>query len=128
LPGKYARDFRAAYRAGALVPEGNATLAGKRVKSFQSMESQVGSRTVYWRPGTPPPASVRSSRNSDALVAWYVDRSTAELAGFKVWGCAAGHSVSCERRSGPRTVRIVTFQRLAPTPQNLVLLTGPGAP
>lgn len=131
LPGELAREFRAAYRVHAAVPKGITTFAGKRVKSFQSMEAAVvGTALVYWQPGTSPPVRVRDAHPPTyALVDWYIDRATAELVGFKTWGCAAGHIRSCKARGAPDNItRIVTFQRLDPTPKNLAQLTGPNAP
>ncbi len=130
LPGGYAREFRAAYRVRAAVPKGITTFAGKRVKSFQSIEAGVGTAWIYWRPGTPPPVMVRRAHPPFyALVDWYIDWATAELVGFKTWGCAAGHIRSCGTRGAPATVtRIVTFQPLDSTPENLVQLTGPNPP
>jgi hypothetical protein len=105
------------------------TFAGRRVAQFQSMETQVGETTVSWRPGMPPPVRARNPHYIYALIDWYVDPATARPVGFKAWGCMGDQIRSCERRQGPpSTTRIVTFQRLDPTPQNLALLTGPGAP
>jgi hypothetical protein len=129
LPGEYARDFGAAHRVRAAVPKGITTFDGRRVESFQSMEGYVRTAWVYWRPGTPPPMSVRDARPLSALVDWYIDPATARLVGFKVWGCAADHLLSCKARGAPSaTTRIVTFERLDPTRENLARLTGPNAP
>jgi hypothetical protein len=132
LPGTYAREFRAAVRSNAAVPKGIATFAGKRVRSFQAMEAGAGGviALAYWRPGTPPPVRVRKAHPPFyALVDWYLDPATAEPVGFTVWGCAPDQVRSCKARGAPAaTIRIVTFQRLDPTPQNLAQLTGPNAP
>jgi hypothetical protein len=132
LPGEYARDFGAAHRVRAAVPKGIKTFDGTRVESFQSMERYVRTAWVYWRPGAPPPMSVRDPRPlsaMSALVDWYIDPATARLLGFKVWGCAANHLLSCRARGAPSaTTRIVTFERLDPTRENLAELTGPNAP
>jgi hypothetical protein len=88
LPGTYAREFRAAYRVHTAVPKGITTFAGKRVDSFQAMQGDGGTAPVFWRPGSPPPVSVRNAHPPFyALVDWYTDRATAELVGFKAWGC-----------------------------------------
>jgi hypothetical protein len=129
LPGTYAGELQAAYRVHAAVPKGITTFAGKRVNSLQSMEAYVGPALVSWRPGTRPPVRVRNAHGGYALVEWYIDRATAEPVGFKTWGCAADHILSCKARGAPvATTRIVTFQRLDPTPENLAQLTGPNAP
>lgn len=71
----------------------------------------------------------RNAPPFDALVDWYIDRATAQLVGFKIWSCAADHTRSCKARGAPDAItRIVTSQRLHPTPQNLAQLTGPNAP
>lgn len=128
LPGTFAGSFSAAYKAGAIVPDGTATFAGKRVARFESMES-LGQPSVSWRPGTPPPASARKQRlgkDRYTLTEWYVDPSTAQPVGFAVGACTGADVGSCGAPIS--TTRIATFQRLAPTPQNIALLTGPNAP
>jgi hypothetical protein len=126
-----ARSFlNGAYRTDALLPDGTTTFAGRRVARFQSMEDTNGQESVPWRPGTPPPAKARGLLRLHLKplgLEWYIDPTTARLVGINQWGYCAGDKLSsCE--GPPLTTRIVTFQRLAPTPQNLAHLTGPGAP
>jgi hypothetical protein len=123
LPGTFAEWFRSAYRKGAVVADGTATFAGRSVARFQSMAALLGT-VVFWRPGTPSPAKAHGQTR--LLINWYVDRTTAQPVGFTSSGCTSDQTRSC----GPpaNTVRIATFQRLNPTPQNLSLLIGPGAP
>lgn len=126
LPGTYARWFRAAYRAHAIVPAGATTFAGRRVARFQSFIAGGGASVVAWRPGTRPPATVRVDHNFYALVDWYIDPATARPVGFGTYSCSSQEVGSC--KAAGRIVRIVTFQRLGPTAESLALLTGPGAP
>lgn len=128
LPGTYARMFRASYRAHALVPDGTAEVDGKRLARFKSLGTVLG-RFIAWRPGTKPPIKARNSRYGYSRLEWYVNPSTARLIGFGAWGCMADETSPCGGpKHPPLAIRIVTFQRLDPTPQNLALLTGPGAP
>lgn len=88
LPGQYAQGFQAAYRVHAAVPKGSTTFAGKRVKIFQSMRAGFyvpsrGAVFVYWRPGTPPPATVRNApRAAVLLTRGLVHRSGDSAAGW----------------------------------------------
>jgi len=123
LPGTFAQWFRSAYRSRAVVSDGTATFAGQSVARLQSMSALLGT-VVFWRPGTPPPASARGQQR--LLINWYVDRATAQPVGYTVSGCSSDQTRSCGAPAN--TLRIATFQRLNPTPQNLALLTGPGAP
>lgn len=124
LPGTFAQHFRAAYRVHAIVAEGTTTFDGRRVARFASAEAAVGTGWVDWRPGTPAPASVKQHEQR-VIMYWYIDPATARPVGRRVWGCTG----SCRRPGGPSfTTRIVVFQRLQPTAQNLAELTGPGAP
>jgi hypothetical protein len=129
LPGEFARWFRSAYRSHAIVDAGTAMFDGRRAARLQSMTPTVGPRIVFWRPGTPPPLSARQHRIAGApytLVDWYVDPATAQPVGFTASPCAGEAIHSCRRPA--YTTRIVTFQRLDPTSQNLALLTGRNAP
>jgi hypothetical protein len=129
LPGTFARLYREAYHYHAIVEDGTATFDGRHVGRLQSMSPTIGNTVVFWRPGTTPPASARqhlSVRGSYTLVTWYVDPATAQPVGFTSAPCDGEAVRSCGRPVA--TTRIVTFERLDPTPQNLAKLTGPGAP
>jgi hypothetical protein len=129
LPGTFANWFRTAYHDHAIAAVGMATFEGRRVARFQSMAPSFGSRTVFWQPGTPPPASVHKQAlgaEPYTLIDWYVDPVTAHPVGFAAFACANDQIRSCKHRIS--TTRIVTFERLDPTLQNLALLTGPNAP
>jgi hypothetical protein len=69
---------------------------------------------------------VRGDRTFYALIDWYIDPATARPVGFETYGCSSQQVGSC--KAAGRIVRIVTLQRLGPTPLSLRLLTGPGAP
>jgi hypothetical protein len=133
LPGTFARWFRAAYRSHAIATDGTTMFGGKRAARFRSMTegfgpTSTGGRMVFWRPGTPPPASARNRHGYPyaTLIHWYVDPGTAQPVGFREWYCRSEKLTSCV---GPATTtRIVTFQRLGRTPQSLAELTAPGAP
>jgi hypothetical protein len=130
IPGTYAQWFRSAYRERAVVADGNTTFDGRTVAHFQSM-AELLDNLVFWRPGTPIPASIRDNgnsfiRRSIGVINWYVDPATAEPVGYTVTTCSSDQLRSCH--APDTTVRILTFQRLNPTPQNLELLIGPGAP
>jgi len=127
FPGTFAQWFRAAYRARSIVPDGTTTFAGKDVARFQSMAGAFEEPLVTWRPGTPAPMSVRNrSQTPYILIDWYVDPATARPVGFSVRACTGDAIRSCTQPGS--STRIVTFQRLDPTPQNLAQLTAPGAP
>jgi hypothetical protein len=127
LPGTFAQEFRTAYRDHAVVSAGTTTFDGEDVARFQSMVAGSGRGFIAWRPGTPIPTSIRGTHPLYALVDWYVDPSTAAPVGFETLGCSNDRGASSCHAVGD-VVRIVTLQRLAPTSQNLFLLTGPGAP
>jgi hypothetical protein len=121
--------FGATYRAHALVPDGTAAVDGRRVARFKSIGTQFRQTWIAWRPGTRPPVKVRNPQYIYSRIDWYVDPATARLIGLGAWGCMADQIRSCEGpKHPPLATRIVTFQRLDPTAQNLAQLTGPGAP
>jgi hypothetical protein len=129
LPGTFANWFRTAYHDHAIVAAGTAPFDGRHVARFQSMVPTFGSKIVFWRPGTRPPLSARKDRSGPApytLIDWYVDPATAQPVGFTDSPCTGEEIRSCTRPYS--TTRIVTLERLDPTPQNLNLLTGPNAP
>jgi hypothetical protein len=123
LPGTFARWFGTAYRNRAVVADGTATFAGRRVARFESMATLLDSVT-FWRPGTPRPATSRG--HGSVLINWYVDPATAQPVGYTVLDCPNGQTRTCG--AAVDTVRIASFQRLKPTAQNLALLSGPNAP
>jgi hypothetical protein len=129
LPGTFARQFKSAYRSHAISSDGTARFDGRRVARFESMAPSFGPRTVFWRPGTKPPASARNGafgQEPYSLVDWYVDPATAQPVGFTASACRRNEISSCGRPV--YTTRIVTFERLQPTAENLAKLTGPNAP
>ena len=126
VPGTFARQFQAAYRAHAIVADGTTTFAGKRVAKFQSTQALVGATVFSWRPGAPVPATVRKAGAPALLVTWLIDPKTARPVGFTGCGALTGVPRSCQHPQF--TTRIVTFERLDPTAANLATLTGPGLP
>jgi hypothetical protein len=113
-------SLSSAYRSGAVRPDGTATFAGRSVARFQSMAALLGT-VVFWRPGTPAPA--KAGGQTRLLVNWDVDRAAAQPVGYTVSDFTSDQPRSCGAPAN--TLRIATFQRLSPTPQNLALLIGP---
>jgi hypothetical protein len=129
LPGTFTTWFRTAYRAHAIVADGTARFDGKHAARFESMAPTFGSRIVFWRPGTPLPriaAKDRSGVTPYSLIDWYIDPATAQPLGFTASPCANEKVRSCG--APVSSTRIVTFERLQPTAQNLTMLTGPNPP
>jgi hypothetical protein len=116
--------FQTAYKGHELVADGQGTFDGRRVARY---------RSIYRYPAEPGRVAPRGTSASPSsayqytITEWYIDPAAARPLGSTTWQqCTSDSISSCT--GGTVTERILTFQLLDPTPQNLAHLITPDAP